>query len=170
MDELPPRSLGAAANVVEWIRAEATLDGRLRRIRQYLENEGYVLPDPPRRVDRSEEGETHFVRGRPMTVVYSVVDQGGRKVYHYRENEIDHIMLNRVERDDGWALEHLPRIPAILRRGHVRYVGDDRVVYESREKFNHPHRRVQCVLWVIIRRASEGHWYVDTFFPRYPKR
>ncbi len=35
-----------------------------------------------------------------MTVEYAVVDQSGRKVYHYRENEIDHIMLRRIEKYD----------------------------------------------------------------------
>ena len=86
MDEQPPRSLGAAANVVAWIRAEATLDGRLRRIREYLANEGYTLPDPPRRVARSEAGATHLVRGPPVTERYPGVDPGRRKGYHYRED------------------------------------------------------------------------------------
>jgi hypothetical protein len=56
MSDIPPRSLGAAANVLEWIWEEETLEGRLQRIQHFLENEGYLLPEPPRGVDRSEEG------------------------------------------------------------------------------------------------------------------
>jgi len=89
-----------ASGVIEWLLGGETLDERQRRIQHFLENEGYLLPESPRGVDRSEEGDTHIVRGRPMTVEYAVVDQGGRKVYHYRENEIDHIMLRRIEKYD----------------------------------------------------------------------
>lgn len=38
-----------------------------------------------------------------MTVAYSAVDQGGWRVYHYVENEIDHIVLRRIRRGDEWA-------------------------------------------------------------------
>jgi hypothetical protein len=48
MLDLPPSSLGAAADIVRWIWEEKTLDGRLRRIEVFLEKEGFELPRPPR--------------------------------------------------------------------------------------------------------------------------
>jgi hypothetical protein len=117
-----------ASSVIEWILKGETLDEKQRRIQHFLENEGYLLPESPRDVDRSEEGDTHSVRGRRMTVEYAVVDQGGRKVYHYRENEIDHIMLRRIEKYDEWALEHLSLFPHILKAGKVVSEEPDKVV------------------------------------------
>lgn len=60
-----------ASEVIEWILKGETLDERQRRIQRFLENEGYLLPEPPRGVDRSEEGDTHIVRGRQVTVEYA---------------------------------------------------------------------------------------------------
>lgn len=116
-----------ASSVIGWILKGETLDERQRRIQHFLENEGYLLPGPPKGVDRSEAGNIHIVRGRPMTVKYAVVDQGGRKVYHYRENEIDHIMLRRIEKYDEWALEHLSLFPHILKTGKVVSEEPDKV-------------------------------------------
>ena len=117
-----------ASDVIAWILEGETLAERQRRIQHFLENEGYLLPEPPRGVDRSEEGDVHLVRGRPMTVEYAVIDQGGRKVYHYRENEIDHIMLRRIREGDEWAIEHISKIPQILRSGRVVASERDKVI------------------------------------------
>jgi len=170
MSDVPSRSLGAAANVLEWIWEEETLEGRLRRIQHFLENEGYLLPEPPRGVDRSEEGDTHIVRGRRMTVEYAVTDQSGRKVYLYREIMIDHVMLQRIARGEEWALEHIFLIPRILKSGQVVYEEPDKVMYHSRRRYSFPDDGEQCFLRVIIRRGQRGQWYVVTFHPRYPKR
>jgi len=170
MGDVPPRSLGAAANVLEWIWEEETLEGRLQRIRRFLENEGYFLPEPPRGVDRSEEEDTHIVRGRRMMVEYAVTDQNGRKVYLYREILIDHIMLQRIARGEEWALEHISLIPRILKSGQVVYEELDKVMYHSRRRYSFPDDGEQCFLRVIIRRGQRGRWYVATFHPRYPKR
>ena len=169
MSDVPPRSLGAAANIVEWIWEEETLEGRLRRIRRFLENEGYFLPEPPGGVDRSEEGDTHIVRGRQMTVEYAAIDQSGRKVYHYRENEIDHIMLRRIRRDEEWTLEHISSIPRILRNGRPILNEPDRVIYQSRRTYASPTGE-RYSLRVIIRRSWQGTWYVATFHPRPARR
>ena len=80
-----------AANVINWIQEEETLNGRLQRLTAFLENESYLLPEPPRGVDRSEEGHVHLVYGTEHTVSYAVIDRQGRRVYHYRERELDHI-------------------------------------------------------------------------------
>jgi hypothetical protein len=167
MSDVPPRSLEAAANVVEWIWEEESLEGRLQRIQHFLENEGYPLPEPPRGVDRSEEGDTHIVRGRRMTVEYAVVDQGGRKVYHYRENEIDHIMLRRIEKYDEWALEHLSLFPHILKAGKVISEEPEKVIYQTRQLYRFPGG--QCPLRLIIKRHQWKRWYIDTFYPWYRK-
>ncbi len=158
-----------ASDVIAWILEGETLDERQRRIQHFLENEGYLLPEPPKGVDRSEEGDTHIVRGRRMTVEYAVVDQGGRKVYHYRENEIDHIMLRRIARGEEWALEHISLIPRILKSGQVIYEEPDKVMYHSRRRYRFPDGE-RCFLRVIIKRDQRGQWYVATFHPRYPRR
>ncbi len=158
-----------ASDFIAWILEGETLDERQRRIQHFLENEGYLLPEPPKGVDRSEEGDTHIVRGRRMTVEYAVVDQGGRKVYHYRENEIDHIMLRRIARGEEWALEHISLIPRILKSGQVIYEEPDKVMYHSRRRYRFPDGE-RCFLRVIIKRDQRGQWYVATFHPRYPRR
>ena len=158
-----------AADVINWIQEEETLDGRLQRIITLLENEGYFLPDLPKGVDRSEEGDTHIVRGRRMTVEYAVTDQSGRKVYLYREIMIDHIMLQRIARGEEWALEYISLIPRILKSGQAIYEEPDKVMYHSRRRYRFPDGE-QCFLRVIIKRDQRGQWYVATFHPRYPRR
>jgi hypothetical protein len=165
MSDVPPRSLGAAANVVEWIWEEETLEGRLQRIQHFLENEGYLLPEPPRGVDRSEEGDVHLIRGQQVTVEYAVVDQSGRKVYHYRENEVDHIMLRRIREGDEWAIGHISKIPQILRFGRVVTSERGKVIYHSRRKYRCSEGNLHF-LRVIIKSDPTGRWYVETFYPR----
>jgi hypothetical protein len=152
--------------VVDWIWRAPTLEERLKRIEEFLTNEGYTLPIPPRGVDRSEQGEKHVVYGEVWTVEYSVLDQTGRKVYHYRENEIDHIMLERIDRGDSWAIEHLSRIPWILKRGRIVYAELGKVVYLSRQKFLHPDRNIYVPLQITVK-EHRGRWYVETFYPVY---
>jgi len=65
--------------VVNWIWEAPTLEERLKRIEEFLTNEGYSLPTSPKGVDRSEQGEKHVVYGEVWTVEYSVLDQAGRK-------------------------------------------------------------------------------------------
>ena len=154
-----------AADIINWIQEEETLNGRLQRITAFLENEGYLLPEPPRGVDRSEEGHTHLVRGRRMTVKYAVMDQGGRKVYHYRENEIDHIMLRRIEKYDEWALEHLSLFPHILKAGKVVSEEPDKMIYQTRRLYRFPGG--QCPFRLIIKRYQAESWYIATFYPWY---
>jgi hypothetical protein len=158
-----------ASDVIAWILEGETLDERQRRIQHFLENEGYLLPEPPRGVDRSEEGDTHIVRGRGMTVEYAVIDQGGRKVSLYREVMIDHIMLRRIARGEEWALEHISLIPRILKSGQVIYEEPDKVMYHSRRRYRFPDGE-RCSLRVIIKRDQRGQWYLATFHPRYPRR
>jgi hypothetical protein len=158
-----------ASNVIEWILEGETLDERQRRIQQFLENEGYLLPELPGGVDRSEEGDAHIVHGRRMTVEYAVVDQGGRKVYHYREIEGDHIMLRRIRRDEEWTLEHISSIPRILRNGRLILDEPDRVIYQSRGLYVAPTGE-RYSLRVIIRHSWQGTWYVATFHPRPARR
>ena len=109
------------------------------------------------------------MRGWLMTVECAVIDQGGRKVYHYCENEVDHIMLGRIQRGQEWALEYLSSVPRILRTGKIISEEPDRVIYESRRTYNSPEGG-RCPLRVIVRRSWEGRWYIATFYPRYPKR
>jgi hypothetical protein len=158
-----------AADIIHWIQEEETLDGRLRRIRHFLENEGYLLPEPPKGVDRSEKGDVHLVRSRRMTVEYAVTDQSGRKVYLYREIMIDHIMLHRIARSEEWALEHISLIPRILKSGQVISEEPDKTMYHSRRRYRFPDGE-QYFLRVIIRRDQRGQWYVATFHPRYSRR
>lgn len=157
-----------AADVINWIQEEETLDGRLQRITTFLENEGYFLPSP-KSVDRSEQGDTHFMYGQPLTVEYAVVDQGRRRVYHYREIEVDHIMLRRIRRDEEWTLEHISSIPRILRNGRPILDEPDRVIYQSRRTYMSPTGEGYS-LRVIIRRSWQGIWYVATFHPRLARR
>lgn len=151
--------------VVDWIWEAPTSEERLKRIEEFLTNEGYSLPTPPRGVDRSERGEKHIVYGEVWTVEYSVLDQAGRKVYHYREREINHIMLGRIEAGDSWTIEHLSRIPAILRYGKMAHTEVDKVVYLSKQRYLHPDKGIYVPLQVIIKRSKAGRWYVDTFYP-----
>jgi hypothetical protein len=159
-----------ASGVIEWILGGETLDERQRRIQHFLENEGYFLPEPPKGVDRSEEGDTHIVRGWRMTVEYAVIDQSGRKVYLYREIMIDHIMLQRIARGEEWALEHVSLIPRILKSGQAISEESDKIVYHSRRRYRFPDDGEQCFLRVIIKRGQRDQWYVATFHPRYPTR
>ncbi len=159
-----------ASGVIEWILQGETLDERQRRIQHFLENEGYLPPEPPRGVDRSEERDTHIVRGRRMTVEYAVTDRSGRKVYLYREIMVDHIMLQRIARGEEWALEHISLIPRILKSGQVISEEPDKVMYHSRQRYRFPDGGEQCFLRVIIKRARRGQWYVATFHPRYSRR
>jgi len=156
------------ADVINWIQEEETLDGRLQRITTFLENEGYFLPSP-KNVDRSEQGDTHFMYGQSLTVEYTVVDQGGRKVYHYHEIGVDHIMLRRIRRDEEWTLEHISSIPRILRRGKLILDELDKVIYQSRRTYMSPTGE-RYSLRVIIRRSWQGIWYVATFHPRPARR
>ena len=94
-------------DLIAWLTALEDVYERRARIAEYLANEGYELPLPPPGADYDEAGATHQVRGQPMTVAYSVVDQGGRQVYYYAEYEVDHIMLRRIRRGEEWVLGHL---------------------------------------------------------------
>ena len=146
-----------------WLTAPEDVWKRRARIAEYLTNEGYELPPSPPDADYGEAGASHLVRGQEMTVAYSVVDQGWRRVYHYVEREVDHIMLHRIERGDEWILEHLASIPALLRRGHIVHVSEDKVIYQSRRRYRDPDGQY-CFLWIIVRRFKGTPWYVDTFY------
>jgi hypothetical protein len=150
--------------LLAWLSAPAKVHERRERIAKYLVNEGYELPPSPRAADYDEAGTSHWVRGQEMTVAYSVVDQGERRVYHYVEWEIDHIMLGRIHAGDEWALEYLDRIPTILRHGRVVWEEPDRVIYHSRRRYWNPENE-NTVLQVVIQRAQSGRWYVATFYP-----
>ncbi len=106
-------------NLIAWFTAPEDVRERRARIVEYLINAGCELPPSPPDADYDEAGAVHLVRGQEMTVAYSVVDQGGRRVYHYVEWEVDHIMAGRIHFGDEWALEYLDRIPMILQRGNV---------------------------------------------------
>jgi hypothetical protein len=82
MLDLPPSSLGAAADIVRWIWEEKTLDGRLRRIEVFLEKEGFELPRPPRGWIVPKKGQSAWCMGSYELSAYPVADQRGRKVYH----------------------------------------------------------------------------------------
>lgn len=153
-------------DLIAWLSAPEDVYERRARIARYLANEGYELPPSPRNADYDEAGASHWVRGQEMTVAYSVVDQGGRRVYHYVEWEVDHIMLQRIRRGDEWALEHLDQMLRILRHGHVWQAEYDKVIYHSRRVYISPEGR-RCVLRVIIQRGRAGRWYVATFYPWY---
>ena len=151
-------------NLIAWLSAPEDVYERRARIAGYLANEGYELPSSPRNADYGEAGASHWIRGQEMAVVYSVVDQGGRRVYHYVEWEVDHIMLGRIYFGDEWALEYLDRIPTILRRGRVVWEESDRVIYHSRRHYWTPDGE-DTVLQVVVQRARSGRWYVATFYP-----
>ncbi len=153
--------------IADWIWKAPTLEERLKRVEEFLTNEGYYLPAPPRGVNRSEQGEKHIVYGEMWTVEYSVLDQTGRKVYHYRENEIDHIMLERIRHGDEWAIEHISGIPQILKHGEIVSREMDKIIYLSKQKHLHPELGIFVPLRVIVKRSRQGRWYIDTFHPRY---
>jgi len=150
-------------NLIAWLAAPEDVHERRARIADYLANEGYELPPSPRDADYDEAGATHWVRGQEMSVAYSVVDQGGRRAYHYVEREVDHIMLHRIERGDEWVLEHLASIPALLRRDYIVHDSEDKVIYQSRRRYRDADGQY-CFLWVIVRRFEGTPWYVDTFY------
>ena len=161
--------MGGTGQLLAYLSAPADVAARRERVIAYLANEGYTLPPAPRNADYDEAGAVHWVRGQEMTVAYSVVDQGGRRVYHYAENEVDHIMLNRIEHDDEWAIELLNLIPAILESGRVVKETHGKVVYQSRQNYRHPDGWL-CPLRVVVKTGPLGQWYVDTFYPWYPRR
>jgi hypothetical protein len=152
-------------NLIAWLSAPESVEERRERIAEYLVNEGYELPSPPRAADYDEAGTTHRVRGQEMTVVYSVIDQQGRQVYHYLENEVDHIMINRIERGDDWMLENLTAIPTILRQGDIILETPDKVIYQSRRTYQDYQKR-HHVFWLVLHRTRKRHWYIETFYPR----
>jgi len=151
-------------DLIAWFTTPKGVHERQARIAEYLANEGYELPSSPSDADYDEAGAVHRVRGREMTVAYSVVDQGGRRVYHYVEWEVDHIITGRIHFGDEWALEYLDRIPTILRRGKVVWEEPDRVIYYSRHYYQAPDGE-DAVLQVVIQRARSGRWYAATFYP-----
>ena len=150
---------------ITWLMEPDTVEERRERIGQFLELKGGDLPGFVPNVDRSETGKTHMPYSATRTVLYSVVDQEGRKVYHYDETEVDHIMIGRVEHDDLWAIEHIARIPQILGAGHIVFASEDKVVYHSRSRFRRPDG-AYCILRVIVKRDPVGRWYVETFYPK----
>ncbi len=156
-------------NLIAWLSAPESIEERRARIAGYLVNEGYELPPSPPNADYDEARAIHWVRGQEMTIAYSVVDQGGRRVYHCVENETDHIILGRIEHGDEWAIESLDRIPAILRTGHVVEETFDKVIYQSQRAYQHPDGW-WCPLRVVVKMGPRSRWYVDTFYPWYPKR
>ncbi len=157
--------MSGTRSLLAWLAAPESIEERQARIIEYLTNEGYELPPSPPDADYAEAGAIHWVRGQEMTVAYSVVDQGGRRVYHYAEYEVDHIMLRRARRTEDWMLEHVHLIPSILRRGRVvvREVGH--IIYESRRQFLSPEDR-QYRLRVVIQQLEDERWWVSSFHPR----
>ena len=156
-----------AADVINWIQEEETLDGRLQRITTFLENEGYLLPESPRGVDRSEKGHVHLIYGTEHTVSYAVIDCEGRRVYHYRERELDHIIIQRIDKGDEWAVQYISHIPPILKHGRIVTIEVDKIIYQSRKRYLHPEMGFYVPFRVIVKRTEEGKWYVDTFYPLY---
>jgi hypothetical protein len=156
-------------DLIAWLTAPQDVRERRARIAEYLANEGYRLPSLPADADYDEAGVIHWARGQEMTVAYSVVDQGGRRVYHYVENETDHIVLSRIEHDDEWTIELLDLIPAILGTGLVAEERSDKMIYQSQRNYRHP-GGWWCPLRVVIKVGPRGRWYVDTFYPWYSKR
>ena len=152
-------------NLIAWLSAPESIEERRARIAGYLVNEGYELPPSPPNADYDEAGVIHRVRGQEMTVAYSVVDQGGRRVYYYAEYEVDHIMLRRIRRGEEWMLEHLNLIPPILRSGRVVVWEIGRIIYESRRRFLSPEGG-QYRLRVVIQQSKGGRWSVSSFHPR----
>jgi len=152
-------------DLISFLSAPADVAERRARIAAYLANEGYTLPPPPRAADYSQAGEVHLVRGQEMTVAYSVVDQGGRRVYHYTEWEVDHIMLRRIRREEEWALEHLGLIPSILRHGRIVVFEIGHIIYESQRRF-HPTQDRQYRLRTVIQQQRDGRWWLSSFHPR----
>ena len=157
--------MGSARDLLVWLSAPEDVYERRARIAGYLVNEGYELPPSPHDAGYDEARVAHRVRGQEMTVAYSVVDQGGRRVYHYLENEVDHIMINRIERGDEWMLEHLAVIPTILRKGRPVLETPDKVIYQSHRTYR-DFRGRRRVLWLVLHRNRRGQWYVETFYPR----
>ena len=164
---MPSASGHRAKDVVAWILEERTLEGRLRRIRAFLENEGYRLPPPPKNVDRREEGAIHFVYGMPHTVAYAIVDREGRKIYHYREREIDHIIIQRIAKGDEWMVEYISRLPRILQEGRLVARKEGKIIYQSRRKYLHPEIGIYVPLRAIVKQGNAGQWYIDTLYPVY---
>jgi len=151
-------------DLIAWLAAPDDIRGRRARIAEYLTNEGYELPPLPLDADYDEAGAIHLVRGQPMTVAYSLVDQGGRRVYHYVEWEVDHIMIGRIHFGDEWALEYLDRIPTILRRGEMTWEEPGRVIYHSRRRYQTLDGE-GTMLQVVVQRDRSGRWSVATFYP-----
>jgi len=152
-------------DLIAWLSAPQDVRERRGRIAEYLANEGYSLPPPPADADYDEAGAIHWARGQEMTVAYSVVDQGGRRVYYYVEYEVEHILLRRIRRAEEWALEYLPVIPSIMRGGRVAIQEIGRIIYESRRWFHSPEgERYQ--LRVVIQEREDGQWWVTSFHPR----
>ena len=157
--------MGGDRGLLAWLSAPEDVHERRARIAEYLAHEGYELPSLPRNADYDEAGVAHRVRGQEMTVAYSVVDQTGRRVYHYVEYEVDHVMLRRIRRGEEWTLEYLDSIPSILRRGRVVVREIGRVLYESRRRF-FPSAGGRYRLRVVIQQQKDGRWWVSSFHPR----
>jgi len=155
-------------DLIAWLTAPEDVRERRARMAGYLANEGYLLPPPPADADYDEAGATHWVRSQEMTVAYSVVDQGGRRVYHYVEHEVDHILLRRIERSEEWAIQYLATIPSILRRGRVSEEDPDRVVYLSQRVYVAP-AGSKCRIRIIVQRTEGRRWYVATLHPRWDR-
>ena len=156
--------MSGTRSLLAWLSAPESVEQRQARITEYLANEGYELPPSPPDADYDETEAVHQVRSQPMTVAYSVVDQGGRRVYYYVEWEVNHIMLGRIHSGDEWALEYLDRIPTILRRGKVVWEEPGRVIYHSRRHYQTPDGE-DTVLQVVIQHTRSRRWYVATFYP-----
>ena len=152
-------------DIVAWLTAPRDVHERRVRIARYLANEGYELPAPPSDADTSEAGAIHRVCGQEMAVAYSVVDQGGQRVYYYAEYEVEHILLRRIRRAEEWALEHLSLIPSVMRDGRVVIQEIGRIIYESRRWFHSPEGE-RYRLRVVIQEREDGHWWVTSFHPR----
>jgi hypothetical protein len=152
-------------DLIAWLTAPQDVRERRARIAGYLANEGYRLPPLPADADYDEAGAIHWVRGQEMAVAYSVVDQGGRRVYYYTEYEVEHILLRRIRRAEEWVLEHLSLLPSVMRDGRVVIQEIGRIIYESRRWFHSPEGE-RYRLRVVIQERRDGHWWVTSFHPR----
>ncbi|MEW6424986.1 MAG: minor capsid protein [Bacillota bacterium] len=161
------KNLGAAAGVIAWIRSAPTLEERERRIYQYLINEGYDLPGLPRGVDFSERGRAMVMPWGLAAVQYTFTLRDGRQIYYFKDREIDHILIHRIENGQEGSIKYLSEIPAIVRNGKEKGYGL-KSIFASKRKYRWERiaGEPEETNLIVVVRKEKNIFYVDTFYPQ----
>jgi len=164
-----PKAVGAAANVIYFIKKGETVAEREARAYQYLRDKGYELPGVPEGVDYSERGRVIKTYWGPATVKYAFTMSDGQKVYHFLEREVDHILISRIEKEHEDVVKYIPEIPGIILKGKKQVIDKSKIIFTSKRKYRWEDidGELKVTPLVVIVRKYRGIHHIDTLYPKY---